>query len=312
VVRREVIFGTRASRLARRQTELTAAALRSVAPATRLSVKTIATSGDRDRDTPLAELGGAGLFVKELEQALLAGLIDIAVHSMKDLPSAATPGLCVSAVPAREDPRDALVSRERAPLEQLPEGARVGTSSPRRRAQILRRRPDLDVRSLRGNLDTRLRRLDEGAFQAILLAAAGMRRLGLAERITQYMPLDLMLPAAGQGALALQTRADDVGLRDLLTPLDDPATHAAVRAEQAFLRGVGGGCHVPVGAHAAVQGTQLTLTACIAAPDGRACVQDHGTGVPAEAEAIGRLLAEALLSRGGEDMLCAAGNRGAG
>jgi hydroxymethylbilane synthase len=305
VTRREVIFGTRASKLARRQTELMAAALRSVAPSTRLSVKTIATSGDRDQDTPLAEFGGAGLFVKELEQALLAGAVDIAVHSMKDLPSAATPGLCVAAVPPREDPRDALVSRGGAQLDRLPQRACVGTSSPRRRAQVLHHRPDLDVSNLRGNLDTRLRRLDEGTFQAILLAAAGLRRLGLAQRITQYIPLHVMLPAAGQGALALQTRADDVGLRELLKPLDDPHTHTAVRAEQAFLRCVGGGCHVPVGAHAAVNGSRVTLTACIAAPDGRARLQDRLTGAAGEAEGVGRLLADALLSRGGEGMLYA-------
>jgi hydroxymethylbilane synthase len=312
VVRREVIFGTRASKLARRQTQLMAAALRKVAPATRLSVKTIATSGDRDQDTPLADLGGTGLFVKELEQALLAGVIDVAVHSMKDLPSTATRGLCVAAVPPREDPRDALVSRGGAQLEQLREGACVGTSSPRRRAQLLRRRPDLNVSNLRGNLDTRLRRLDEGTLQAILLAAAGLRRLGLARRITQYIPIHVMLPAAGQGALALQTRADDAGLRELLQPLDDPHTHAAVRAEQAFLCCVGGGCHVPVGAYAAVDGRKLTLAACIAEPDGRACVQDRLTGHVDDAEETGRLLAEALLSRGGEHMLCVAGTRGAG
>ncbi|NQT54464.1 hydroxymethylbilane synthase [bacterium] len=299
----ELILGTRASTLARRQTGMVADAIRCAAPSARLAVKTITTRGDRDRQAPLSSFGGVGVFVKELELALLAGSIDVAVHSLKDLPSATTEGLCIAAIPAREDARDALLSQKGGDLHHLPRNARVGTSSPRRRAQVLSLRPDLSVRDLRGNLDTRLRRLDEGDFDAIVLATAGLCRLGLQARITQRLPHDMMLPAPGQGALAIQVRAGDAKARDVLRPLSDPDTVAAVEAERAFLAAIGGGCHLPVGAYASVSDGTLSLAGCVLALDGSTTIRDEASGTPEDAAHIGASLAEALLLRGAAAML---------
>jgi hydroxymethylbilane synthase len=313
VEKEEIILGTRGSALAVRQTQFVAAAVQRAAPAARVAVKTITTRGDRARHVPLAALGGTGVFVKELEDALLDGRIDAAVHSLKDLPTQTADGLIIAAVPAREDSRDALLSREGRTFWSLRNGSRVGTSSPRRRAQLLHLRRDLDVLDLRGNLDTRLRRLDEGRYDAILLAAAGLLRLELADRITETLPFSAMLPAAGQGALAIQIRAADGHLRRLLRALDDAATRRAVGAERAFLRQIGGGCHAPVGAHASLARDHLELEGCIAAPDGTKLLRDWIEGDAARAEELGVALAERLLRQGGAEVVCgtegAAGER---
>jgi hydroxymethylbilane synthase len=305
VNRRRLILGTRGSKLALRQAHLAAGALRREAPDLELEVQTVTTRGDGQRDAPPASLGGAGVFVKKLEAALLDGRIDLAVHSMKDLPSQMSDGLVIAAVPRREDPRDALLAREAASLATLPRGARVGTSSPRRRAQLLHLGPALDVCELRGNLDTRLRRLAEGRYDAIVLAAAGLRRLHLEHHITELLPFETMLPAVGQGALAIQTRADAQALRARLAALDHPESRAAVTAERAFLRRVAGGCHVPVAAHASVTNGDLTIAGCIASPDGVGRVRGRAAGLAWDAESLGLELAERLLDEGGHALLAA-------
>lgn len=300
---RAVTIGSRGSALALRQTDLVRQALCRVAPELDVTVKTVRTRGDRERDAALASFGGAGVFVRSLEEALLAGEIDLAVHSMKDLPTAEPARLVIAAVPPREDPHDALISSVATAVDDLPREARVGTGSPRRRAQLLRRRPDLAVIGLRGNLDTRLRRLNEGRYDAIVLAAAGLNRLGLADRIGALLPYDVMLPAAGQGALAVQVRNDDDALRAVVAGIDDADTRAAVTAERAFLRALAGGCHVPAGAHAAVADGRLRVMACILSPDGADAVRGTRDGPPQDAEAVGAALAAALLDQGGRALL---------
>jgi len=243
--------GTRGSRLALRQTDIVLDALRSSHPQALFDVRTIHTAGDRSRAS-LSEIGGRGVFVIELERALLAGEIDLAVHSLKDLPSQETPGVIVAAVGLREDPRDALVSRGDVPLRHLAEGAIVGTGSPRRAAQLRALRPDLRIADIRGNVDTRIRKVQEGRYDATVLAAAGLARLGWLDKAAELLPPEVMLPAVGQGALAVQVRADDAEAIDVVQAADDHETHIAVSAERAFERRLGGGCHAAIAAFAVI------------------------------------------------------------
>ena len=292
-----ITLGTRGSALARWQTDWVLARLREQWPALTAETRLFTTTGDRLLDKPLPEIGGKGVFTEELEQALLAGAIDLAVHSLKDLPIAVTPGLSLGAICAREDARDVLISPSGARLMALPPGAKVGTSSLRRSAQLLRARPDLVLRPLRGNVDSRLRKVQAGDYDAIVLAAAGVRRLGLEAAITEYLPLDVMLPAPGQGALAVQCRAGDAATLALLSALEHAPTRAAVEAERAFLAGLGGGCAAPVGAYATVDAAGvIQLAGLVAAEDGRGAVTVTGAGT--DAPELGARLAQDALAQG--------------
>jgi len=262
-------------------------------------VEIIKTTGDKITDVPLAKVGTKGLFTKEIEEALLDGRADLAVHSLKDLPTELPEGLVLAAVPEREDPRDAVVGKK---LADLPSGAKVGTSSLRRAAQLRRLRPDLTVESVRGNLDTRLRKLDEGQYDAILLAAAGLTRLGWGDRIAEILPPDVMCPAVGQGALAIETRLGGAGIL-ACGSLDHAATHAAVAAERGVLAALGGGCQVPIGAYATVEDGELRVVAIVASPDGAEVVRADAAGPVHEAESIGRGLGAELLERGARRIL---------
>ena len=261
------------------------------------------TQGDRILDAPLAKIGGKGLFTKELETAMLAGEIDIAVHSLKDMPTEVPEGLVITAITERYDPGDAVISPRYQTLAALPPGAKVGTSSLRRRAQLLAARPDLTLFDLRGNVNTRLEKLDAGEYDAIILAAAGLKRLGFGDRITEVLPRALCLPAVGQGALAIEARRDDHEVRKLVDFLRDEAMTDCAAAERAFLETVEGGCQVPVGVYAAVDGDQLSVEAVIASLDGRQRFRDTRTGPRQEARALGRELANVLLDAGGIEIL---------
>ncbi len=293
-------IGTRGSKLAVAQSQWVQTWLRQHRNVA-VELVTIRTTGDRFAEQPVSHIGGKGVFVKEIEDALLAGSIDCAVHSMKDVPSELAPGLIIAAVPAREDPRDVLISAADADLPQLPRGARVGTSSLRRAAQLRAARADLDVRDLRGNVDTRLRKLGAGEFDALVLAAAGLRRLGIRPPGTQILAPEIFIPAIGQGALAIESRQDEVA--DLFAPLDDTRTHVAVTAERAFLRRTGGTCHTPLAAHATVESDTVELRAMIASPDGTRVVRGTRTGPASSAAKLATDLADELLGRGGAAIL---------
>ena len=297
-------LGTRGSALARTQSDGVRRALEQEGRGP-VEMAVIQTTGDRRLDRPLPEIGGKGLFTKELDLALLAGEIDLAVHSLKDLPTALEPGLAVLAVPAREDPRDVLVGPAGSPvtLGGLPRGARVGTSSLRRRALLLAFRPDLSVESVRGNLDTRLRKLDEGRYDALVLAAAGLRRMGLAERAGDWLERTAFLPAPAQGALGIVGRADDARVAEALEPLRDVPAERAVGAERAMLAALEGGCQVPIAALALPYDGGLRLWGLVASPDGRRVVRGDLTGDLDDPEALGRRLAEVLRRRGALDLL---------
>lgn len=264
----------------------------------------IKTSGDRFVDTPIQNIGGKGVFTKEIEEALLRKEIDLAVHSMKDLPTELPDGLAIIAVPEREDPRDALVTASNVPLAKLGAGAKLGTSSLRRRAQLLHCRPDLALVSLRGNVDTRLKKLDGGEVDGLVMAAAGLKRIGRQQRITEYLEASVCVSAVAQGALGLEARADSP-LREAITFLHDDTTHACVSAERGFLAWLGGGCHVPVGGHAVIANDQLTLVGIVAAPDGKLLHRGETSGPVADAELLGKQLAERLLSEGAAKILAA-------
>lgn len=258
------------------------------------------TKGDKILDAPLAKIGGKGLFTKELEQDMMAGGIDIAVHSLKDMPTEVPEGLVISAITKRFDPGDAVVSPVYKTFANLPQGAKVGTSSLRRKAQLLHARPDLHICDLRGNVNTRLRKLEEEHFDAIILAVAGLKRLGFADRITEVLPKSMVLPAVGQGALAIETRRDDEKIRGLIDFLNDEETVACARAERAFLARVEGGCQVPVGVYAVpASAGKLHVEAVIASLDGQRLYRDAVEGSAADAEAMGKELADKLLSMGG-------------
>jgi hydroxymethylbilane synthase len=292
-------IGTRGSRLALTQSRWVAAQLRLRHPELEVRLLPIRTSGDVLADQPLSDIGGRGFFVGEIEAALLSGAIDLAVHSAKDLPSVLPAGLALAAFPRRTDPRDVLISNA-GTLDTLPAGARVGTSSPRRTCQVRARRPDLVPRGIRGNVDSRLRKLAYGEYDAIVLAAAGLLRLGREGEITEWFSPDSMVPAVGQGALALEVREDDQRTAGLVAPLHDRMTALAVRAERAFLRRFGAGCNAAIAAHASVAGELITLTGFLGHPDGR-YVQDVRRGT--DALALGDELAGELLARGGTALL---------
>ncbi len=298
-----VTLGTRGSALARAQTELVATLLAAACPGVALSTQVLSTAGDRTQESgePLPEIGGKGLFTAELERALVEGEIDVAVHSLKDLPTQDGPGVAVGAVTSREDVRDCLVSRSGGSLSDLADGALVGTSSLRRSAQLAAIRPDLEIRSIRGNVDTRIRKVQEGEYDAALLAAAGIRRLGLEHAVSEWLSPETMLPAPGQGALAVQCRADDAAMREVLADLDDRATRAETTAERAFLEALGGGCAAPVAALAIVTTTpRVRLQGLVASVDGRDVVRVRGEGDPAE---VGARLAQEALSLGADRIL---------
>jgi hydroxymethylbilane synthase len=297
-----VRLGTRASKLAVVQTSMVESALLEANPDLHIVIEHITTKGDVVQDRPLSAIGDKGLFIAEIEQALRAGRIDLAVHSAKDLPSVLPADMLLAAFPRRADPRDALIGRAGGGLADLPSGAKVGTTSLRRACQLRALRPDLWIESLRGNVDTRLRKLDEGQYDAIVLAAAGLDRLGLSDRISEYLDPAVMLPAGAQGALGLEVRASDHASAALAAPLDDPATRAAVLAERALLARIGGGCQTPIGAHARLLGDTLTLAGMIGAADGRV-VRGERSGPANDPAALGAALAEELLANGGQALL---------
>ncbi|HOF39126.1 MAG TPA: hydroxymethylbilane synthase [Candidatus Hydrogenedentes bacterium] len=298
-----IVIGSRGSELALCQSELIASGLRALEPGTRVDIQVIRTSGDKITDVPLAQIGGKGLFTKEIEEALLAGDIDLAVHSMKDLPTELPEGLCIGAVPKRESPCDVLVSAGNLTLEQLPPGARVGTSSLRRTAQLRAYRSDLEILPLRGNVTTRLRKVSEGSVDAAILAAAGLSRLGLSDRVSQEIPVTLMLPAPAQGALAIEARVDDTKILRLLAPLDDPETRSAVAAERIFLAAMEGGCQVPLGALASRSGEQLVLDACVCSLDGARVLRCRTAGRHDRPEEAGNQAAVELRNLGASALL---------
>ncbi len=305
--RRIIRVGSRGSLLALAQTRQVVGALAERHPETAFEIVVIQTKGDVILDTPLAKIGDKGLFTKEIEQALLGGEADLAVHSLKDMPARLPDGLVLGAVPARVEAGDALISPAAANIAALPAGACVGTSSLRRRAQLLHRRPDLVVEDLRGNVDTRLRKLRDGRYDAIVLAAAGLIRLGLAGEITTRIPVAEMVPAVGQGALALECRADDTAIRDLLAAVHHPPTDVAVTAERAFLAVLEGCCQVPMAAHATLNGGRIRLSGLIATLDGRRVLRHEAesSADPAAAARLGQAAAGHLLDEGGREILAA-------
>lgn len=287
-------IGTRGSRLAIVQSEAVASLVRAAQPGLDVELVTIATAGDRDQTTPLPEGSGAGWFTTAIQEALQKGAIDLAVHSYKDLPTQRPEGLVIAAIPAREDPRDALVSRRGETLRGLPSGAVVGTSSPRREAQLREIRPDLEIRAIRGNVDSRVAKVDAGEFDATVLALAGLTRLGIAERASHIFGYEEMLPAPAQGALAVECRASDGPTRKVLASIDDESLRQAVTAERAFLAAIDGGCSFPAGAHAELFGSTLKLSAFVAAK-GR-ILRSKMAGQADTAAGLGRTLAEELMA----------------
>jgi hydroxymethylbilane synthase len=301
-------IGSRGSQLALWQANHIAALLR--ARGHNVEIEIIHTTGDKITDVALAKVGTKGMFTKEIEEALSAGLVDLAVHSLKDLPTELPPGFEIAAITEREDPRDAFCSRLYATIETLPPRARVGTSSLRRQAQLKAIRPDLDIHPLRGNVDTRLRKLEQGEYDAIILAAAGLKRLGKTELIRQIIPVEAMCPAAGQGALAIEIREGDSAARQHVEFLNDPAARAATTCERALLNRLGGGCQVPIGALAGMRNGKLHLEAIVADPDGSKVLRESHDGDLNDPEQLGNAVGETLLSRGGDEILAAVYGRG--
>lgn len=301
----KLTIGTRQSLLALWQSKHIAALLREKYPECEVVLKKIVTKGDRILDVPLAQIGGKGLFTKEIETELADGTIDLAVHSLKDMPTVLPEGLCLTAITERANVGDAFVSNKYASFEELPLGAVIGTSSLRRKAQLLAARPDLQIMDLRGNVDTRLRKLDEGLYDAIILAAAGLERLGHGDRITALIPPDVCLPAVGQGALAIEARTADDEVRSMLEFLNDLPTKQSTDAERAFLGLLEGGCQVPIGVHADVAGEQIKIEAIIAALDGSTVLRDTITGKAEDAVALGQQLGKKMLAAGGQEILAA-------
>ena len=298
-----LVIGSRGSQLALWQAHWVKARLEELGEECRIEI--IHTTGDKITDVALSKVGTKGLFTKEIEEALLAGSIDLAVHSLKDMPTDVPSGLTLAAFPIREDPRDAVVGKK---LSDLPLGARVGTSSLRRSAQLRAIRSDLQIENIRGNVDTRLRKLDEGQYDAILLASAGLRRLGWHDRIADVLDPDVMCPAVGQGALAIETR-DDAGRGfEFCSRLDNPDTRTAVTAERAVLATLGGGCQVPIGAHATVHNNEVALRAVVVSPDGTQLIRKNAAGRPDQAADLGRNLGHELLSSGASSILAAVYN----
>lgn len=296
-------IGTRGSKLALWQADWVAKAIQSNTPSLSPELIVIKTKGDKIQDVPLAKIGGKALFIKEIEEALLNGEIDLAVHSMKDMPAEIPDGLCIGAVPKRELTADALISRNGNRLADLGAGSRIGTGSLRRTALLRHTRPDIHVLPLRGNLDTRLRKLETEGLDAIVLAAAGIRRLGWEAKITEYLDEKIMLPAVGQGALCIETRKDDGEAGSILAHLDHPDTRTAVIGERAFLNRLEGSCHVPIAALGKVEKDQFILSGLVADIDGKIVVRESHSGPVSDSEDIGIALADRLLSMGAGDIL---------
>lgn len=304
-------IGTRGSKLALWQAEHVRARLL-VEAGIESEIVIIKTAGDQFVSAAIPEIGGKGIFIKEIEDALLDGRVDAAVHSMKDVPTATAPELCFPAILKREDPRDCLVSRSGQPLEQLKEGARIGTSSLRRQSQLLHFRDDFEIVNLRGNVDTRLAKLDNGELDAIVVAKAGLDRLGFGARITQILSPEMMLSAVGQGALAIETRDDDARTRGLFAPLDDADTRAAISAERALLAELEGGCQVPLGAWARIQSGKMIMDARVLSADGTDCIHRREEGAQVDAERLGRSIAREMLDAGAARLLSLAGRSAGG
>ncbi|HYM77232.1 MAG TPA: hydroxymethylbilane synthase [Candidatus Dormibacteraeota bacterium] len=301
-------IGSRGSQLALWQANHISALLR--ARGHEVEIEIIHTTGDKITDVALAKVGTKGMFTKEIEEALAAGKVDLAVHSLKDLPTELPKGFEIAAITERQDPRDAFCSRHYNSFQELPQRARVGTSSLRRQAQLKAVRPDLDIHPLRGNVDTRLRKLEQGEYDAIILASAGLKRLGKTELIKQIIPAEVMCPAAGQGALGIEIREGDAKTRALLGFLNDPAARAATTCERALLNSLGGGCQVPIGAFAEMKSGKLHLESIVADPDGSKLLRDSRDGTIEDAEKLGNEAGAALLARGGDKILEAVYGRG--
>jgi hydroxymethylbilane synthase len=302
-------LGTRGSTLALAQSTWVKEQILRHQPALEIELVVIKTSGDRFTEKPIAALGGKGIFTKEIEDALLRQEIDLAVHSMKDLPPDLPAGLIIAALPKREDPSDVLVSRQGRELGSLPSGTQVGTGSLRRQAQVLNYRPDLSVVPIRGNVDTRLRKLDQGEIDALIMAAAGLKRIGREDRITAYLSDEICVSAVAQGALGIESR-DDSSVRAVLAPLHDTDTATEVAAERSFLSRLGGGCHVPIGARAKIDGEQLKIIGVVASPNGSTLCRGEITGHVTNAADLGHQLAEQLLREGAERFLALTGSTG--
>jgi len=301
-------IGSRGSQLALWQANHISALLRSRGH--EVEIEIIHTTGDKITDVALAKVGTKGMFTKEIEEALAAEKVDLAVHSLKDLPTELPKGFEIAAITERQDPRDALCSKNYSSIEDLPNGARVGTSSLRRQAQLKAIRPDLDIHPLRGNVDTRLRKLEQGEYDAIILASAGLKRLGKTELVKQIIPAEIMCPAAGQGALGIEIREGDAKTRELLAFLNDPNARAATMCERALLNSLGGGCQVPIGAFAEVHDGRLHLDSIVADPDGSKLLRDSRDGNTEDAESVGNEAGASLLKRGGDQILEAVYGRG--
>ncbi|MFL9609675.1 hydroxymethylbilane synthase [Methylobacillus sp. Pita2] len=302
---KKLVIASRESALAMWQARHIQGRLQALYPETEVSILGMTTTGDQILDSPLARIGGKGLFVKELEQALADGRADLAVHSMKDVPMHLPPGFALAAIGEREDPRDAFVSNDYPNLESLPAGSIVGTSSLRRQSQLQARFPDLKVESLRGNLQTRLRKLDEGQYAAIILAAAGLKRLGLESRIRESIDPDNSIPAVGQGALGIEINAERLDLLEVLAPLNHAATAACVEAERGMSRALAGSCQVPLGAFAQQHGDTLQMTGFVASIDGKDLLRESAQGPANQPEALGQALAAKLVARGADRILAA-------
>ncbi len=311
MTKRKIVIATRGSKLALWQAEWIKSLLLEIDPDFDMELNKIKTTGDKILDVPLAQVGGKGLFVKEIEEAMLRGEADLAVHSMKDVPTDLPEGLHLSAITKREDPRDAFitaVSGQRSAVsiksfKDLPRGANIGTSSLRRICQILNKRPDLKITQLRGNVDTRIKKLDEGKFDAIILATAGVKRLGFADRITEKLPVEVSLPAIGQGAVGIECRVDDKFINGLLKKLNHKETSVCVRAERAFLKKLEGGCQVPIAAYAKLKNGRIVIEGLVGSLDGKTLIRDKSEGAPEKAESLGTTLAEKLLAKGAREIL---------
>lgn len=302
MIKKEIIIGTRGSRLALWQANFVADSLRHFTDA-EILIKKIKTQGDKIFDSPLAKIGDKGLFVKEIELALSEKEVDLAVHSMKDVPTELPPGLIISSIMKREDPKDVLISKEGEYLSNLPKGVRVGTSSLRRKAQLLNFRPDLTIVDVRGNLDTRLKKMNSGNFEAMVLAAAGIDRMGWSDKISERIPTEVILPAVGQGAIGIETRENDDIINKLVEKINHGPTFTAVTAERAMMKKLEGGCQIPIGALGVIEGNLLNLTGIVASVDGERLIKDFISGKPSEAEELGIKLAEQMIKSGANEIL---------
>jgi len=303
IILKKIVIGTRGSQLALWQANWVKSEIEKRHPELEVTLEKIKTTGDKILDVPLAMVGGKGLFVKEIEEALLEGRCHLAVHSMKDVPTFFPEGLHLRCITEREDPRDAVFSRNNVKLLDLPKGARIGTSSLRRQSQLLAIRPDFQIMQLRGNLDTRMNKLDNGDFDAIILAGAGVKRLGWADKITELLSPEISLPAIGQGALGIETPTADKYINDLVAFFDHPETSFCVRGERALLKRLEGGCQVPIAAHGTLSGDSITIAGLVASTDGKTIIKESITGPRIECERLGVELAERLLAKGAYDIL---------